>query len=210
MAALRRYLIAGLLVWAPLVATFVVIGVLVDLMDQTLLLLPASLRPEALLGVHVPGLGVLLSLAVLIGTGALVANFLGRRLVSMGESVLARIPLVRPIYSGVKQILETLFSSSGHSFRKVLMVQYPYRGCWTLAFQTGITVGEAQAKTGAEVISVFLPMTPLPTAGFFLMIPREDVVELDMSVDDGLKMLLSMGVVVPPWKGAANPGAGGP
>lgn len=204
MAALRRYLIAGLLVWAPLVATFVVIGVLVDLMDQTLLLLPASLRPEAVLGVHVPGLGVLLSLAVLIGTGALVANFLGRRLVSMGESVLARIPLVRPIYSGVKQILETLFSSGGHSFRKVLMVQYPYRGCWTLAFQTGITVGEAQAKTGAEVISVFLPMTPLPTAGFFLMIPREDVVELDMSVDDGLKMLLSMGVVVPPWKGGAK------
>lgn len=208
MAALRRYLIAGLLVWAPLVATLVVIGVLVELMDQTLLLLPERLRPEALLGFHIPGLGVLLSLAVLIGTGALAANLLGRRLLALGESILARIPLVRPIYSGVKQVMETLFSSGGHSFRKVLMIQYPYPGVWTLAFQTGISVGEAQAKTGAEVINVFVPMTPLPTAGFFLMIPREQVVELDMSVDDGLKMLLSMGVVVPPWKqeiGAAPP-----
>ncbi len=207
MAAFRRYLIAGLLVWVPLVATILVIGFLVDIMDRTLLLLPEAFRPEALIGFRIPGLGVLLTLVVVLGTGALAANLLGRRLVDIGEALLGRIPLVRSIYASVKQVMETVFSSKGQSFRKVLMIQFPLQGSWTLAFQTGVTVGEAQAKTGEEVINVFVPFTPIPTTGYFLMVARKDVVELDMSVDEGLKMLLSMGVVVPPWDPNAPPRA---
>jgi uncharacterized membrane protein len=195
----KRYLIAGLLVWVPLGVTVLVIKLLVDIMDQTLLLIPEAYRPETLLGVHIPGLGVLLSVVVVLATGIVVANLFGRQLVHLWERLLARIPLVRSIYAAVKQVVETVFSS-GQSFRKVLLVEYPRKGTWTLAFQTAVDVGEAQAKTGRDVISVYVPTTPNPTSGFFLMVPREDVVELDMSVDDGLKMLISMGVVVPRWQ----------
>jgi len=206
---LRRYLIAGLLVWVPLGVTLLVITTLVDVMDRVLLLLPMRYRPDVLIGFHIPGLGVVLSVAVVFVTGIVAANLFGRQLVALWEAFLARIPLVRSIYAGVKQLTETMFSSSGQSFRKVLLVEYPRRGLWTLAFQTGTGVGEAQAKTGQDVINVYVPTTPNPTSGFFLMIPRSDVVELEMSVDDGLKMLISMGVVVPPAPGrdAALPSA---
>ena len=203
---MRRYLIAGLLIWLPLGVTVMVIKLLVDVMDQTLLILPAAYHPDVLLGFRVPGLGVLLSVTVVLLTGVVVANFFGRRLVALWEKVLARIPLVRPIYSAVKQLTETVFTSGGQSFRKVLLIEYPRKGIWTLAFQTGTTMGEAQAKTGEDVISVYVPTTPNPTSGFFLMVSRREVVELDMSVDDGLKMIISMGVVVPKWNKASMVG----
>lgn len=193
----RRYLIAGLLLWLPLGVTVLVVRLLVGTMDQTLLLLPERYRPDALLGFHVPGLGLVLAVLVVLVTGILVANLFGRRLVGLWERLLSRIPLVRSVYSAVKQLAETMFSGGGQSFRKVLLIEYPRQGLWTLAFQTGTGVGEAQQKTGRDVVNVYVPTTPNPTSGFFLMVPREDVVELDMSVDDGLKMIISMGVVVP-------------
>lgn len=195
---MKRYLIAGLLVWVPLGVTVIVIKFLVELMDKTLTWLPQQYQPEAVLGFHIPGLGVVLAVVIVLGTGMIVANLFGRKLVALWESILTSIPLVRTIYTSVKQILETVFSS-GQSFRKVLLIQYPRKGLWTLAFQSGTTRGEAQTKTGSEIINVFIPTTPNPTSGFFIMVPREDVIELDMNVDDGLKMIISAGVVVPEW-----------
>ncbi len=205
MTRIRRYLITGLLVWLPLGVTVLVVKLLVDTMDQTLLLLPEAFRPDHLLGFHIPGLGVLLSVLVILTTGVIMAHFFGQQILAAWESILNRIPLVRSIYASVKQLSETLLSTGGQSFRKVLLIEYPRRGAWTLAFQTGTEMGEAQAKTGEEVISVYVPTTPNPTSGFFLMLPSKDVVELDMSVDEGLKMIISMGVVVPKWR--TNPAA---
>lgn len=197
MGRLRRYLTAGLLVWVPLGVTILIIKFLVDLMDQTLLFLPEDYRPQRILGFHVPGLGVVLALTVVFVTGVVVANFFGRRLVHLGELIVARIPLVRSIYSSVKQLMETVFSNSGASFRKVVLVEYPRPGLWTVAFLTGEAQGEAQRKTGQDVVNIYVPTTPNPTSGFFLIARRKDLVELDMSVDEGLKMILSAGVVVP-------------
>ena len=193
----RRYLVAGLLVWVPLGITLLVVRMLVRWLDGTLQLVPEAYRPENLLGFNIPGIGVVLSLLIVFVTGVLVANLFGRSLVSVWEQLLARIPLVRSIYSGAKQLAETMFSEAGQSFRKVLLIEFPRKGLWTLAFQTGTDVGEAQLKTGQNVINVYVPTTPNPTGGYFVMVPREDVVELDMSVDDCLKMLMSMGAVVP-------------
>jgi uncharacterized membrane protein len=195
---MKKYLIAGLLVWVPLGVTVIVIRFLVELMDKTLNWLPVRYHPDTLLGFHIPGMGIVLAVVIVLGTGIIVANLFGRKLVSLWEAILKRIPLVRTIYSSVKQILETVFSS-GQSFRKVLLVEYPRKGLWTLAFQSGTTRGEAQAKTGTEIVNVFIPTTPNPTSGFFIMVPKEDVIELDMSVDDGLKMIISAGVMVPEW-----------
>ena len=204
MGRLRKYLIAGILVWLPLGVTVLVVKLFVDLMDRTLLLIPPQYTPEALLGFSIPGLGVLLSVLIILFTGMIAANLLGGKLVALWESILARIPLVRSIYSAVKQLTETLFSPSGQSFRKVLLVEYPRKGAWTLAFQTGTDAGEAQQKTGEDIINIYVPTTPNPTSGFFLMIPRRDVIELDMSVDEGLRMIISMGVVVPKVKKPAE------
>ncbi|WP_428609887.1 DUF502 domain-containing protein [Sedimenticola sp.] len=197
MKFIRRYLVAGLLVWVPLGITLLVVRLLVRWLDGTLLLIPAAYRPENLLGFSIPGLGVVVSILIVFVTGVFVANLFGRSLISVWERMLARIPLVRSIYSGAKQLAETMFSEAGQSFRKVLLIEFPRKGLWTLAFQTGIDVGEAQNKTGRDVINVYVPTTPNPTGGYFVMVPREDVVELEMSVDDGLKMLMSMGAVVP-------------
>ena len=197
MSPLRRYLVAGLLVWVPIGVTLLIIKFLVDLMDRTLLLLPASLQPANLLGFRIPGLGIVLTVVVVLVTGMVVTNLFGRQLIRLGERVLARIPVVRSIYSSVKQLTESLFSSGGKSFRKVVLVEYPRRGMWSLAFQTGNGAGEISRKTGKEIVNIFIPTTPNPTSGFFLMVPRDEVIELDMSVDQGLKMLLSVGVVVP-------------
>lgn len=205
MARMRRYLITGLLVWLPLGVTLLVVKLLVDMMDQTLLVLPAAYQPDNVLGFHIPGLGVLLSIAVVLTTGVVMAHFFGQQMLEAWEAILNRIPLVRSIYASVKQLSETLLSSGGQSFRKVLLIEYPRKGLWTLAFQTGTDVGEAQARIGEEVINVYVPTTPNPTSGFFLMVPRRDVVELDMSVDEGLKMIISMGVVVPKWTGVMPP-----
>jgi len=197
---LRRYLVAGLLVWLPLVATFFVIRLLVNWMDKSLLLLPEIYRPDSLLGFHIPGLGVLLSLLILVLTGLVAANLFGRKLVGLWERLLSRIPLVRSVYSAVKQLVETTIAGNGSSFRKVVLVEFPRRGMWTLAFLTNEVQGVVQQATGREVISVYIPTTPNPTGGYFVLVPREDVREIDLSVDDGLKMLLSMGAVNPAEK----------
>lgn len=181
-----------------------VIKLLVGMMDKTLIWLPEKYQPDVLLGFHLPGVGVVLAVIVVLGTGVIVANLFGRKLVKFWESILAQIPLVRTIYTSVKQILETVFSS-GQSFRKVLLIEYPRKGLWTLAFQSGRTRGEAQIKTGSEIVNVFIPTTPNPTSGFFIMVPKEDVVELDMTVDDGLKMIISAGVMVPDWNPEWSP-----
>lgn len=194
---MRRYLVAGLLVWIPLAVTLLIIKFLVDLMDQTLLLLPEGLQPQNLLGFRIPGLGLVLTVVVVFVTGIVVANLLGQQMVRFGERLLARIPVVRSIYASVKQVTETLFSSSGRSFRKVVLVEFPRAGAWSLAFQTGDGAEEICRKTGKAIANVFVPTTPNPTSGFFIMVPREHIIELDMSVDEGLKMLLSVGVVRP-------------
>jgi uncharacterized membrane protein len=205
MAALRRYLVAGLLVWVPLGVTVLIVKFLVDLMDSSLLLLPLAYRPESLIGFKVPGLGVVLTFVVVFGTGMVVANIFGRRLVRIWESLLARIPLVRSIYAAVKQVLETVFSSSGQSFRKVVLIEYPRRDVWTVGFLTGDCAREIQASTARSLVSVFVPTAPNPTSGFFLMVPREDVTELAMSVESGLKLIISAGVVLPENNGEAKP-----
>lgn len=204
MGALRRYLVAGLLVWVPLGVTVLIIKFLVDLMDQTLLLLPEHARPDYLLGFRIPGLGMVLTAVVVLGTGMVMTNLFGRRLLRMGESLLDRIPVVRGIYGAVKQLTQTMFSGSGKSFRKVVLVPYPHPQAWTLAFVTGEGTREINDKTAQEIVYVFVPTTPNPTSGFFLMFPRASVIELDMSVDEGLKMLLSVGVVQPAPKIGAN------
>jgi uncharacterized membrane protein len=181
----------------PLGITILVARMLIRWLDGSITLLPEAYRPEALFGFAIPGLGVLLSFAIVLITGVLVANFFGRRLVRMGERVLARIPLVRSVYSGAKQLAETMFSDAGESFRKVVLVQFPRKGLWTIGFLTGTDMGEAQQKTGHDVVNIYVPTTPNPTGGYFVMVPREDLIELEMSVDDGLKMLMSMGAVVP-------------
>jgi len=202
---LRRYLIAGLLVWLPLGVTILVIRLLVNFMDQTLLLIPQDLRPEVVFGVDIPGLGIVLSAAIVLLTGALAANLFGRQMVSAGERLMAKIPFIRTIYTGVKQITETLVSSQNNSFREVLLIEYPRKGIWTLAFHTGSVVGEVQEKTGTDVINIFVPTTPNPTSGFFIMVPRDDVIVLSMSVDEAVKIIMSLGVIVP-RKGAGSPG----
>ena len=197
MATLRRYFVAGLLVWIPLGITLWVLKLLVDAMDQSLLLMPDRLHSEALFGFHVPGLGIILTLAIVIATGALAANIVGRQLLSFGDSVLTRIPIVRSIYGGVKQISDTLFSPEGKAFRRAVLVRYPHAGTWTVALVTGNPEHEVADILGREQIAVFVPTTPNITAGFFLIVPRSETIELDMTVDDALKYIISMGVAEP-------------
>ena len=197
---MRKYVIAGLLVWMPLGITFLVIRAIVGLLDRTLLLLPEMYQPDNFLGVHIPGLGVLLAAVLVLATGMVVANFLGKRLIATWEHFLARIPLVRSLYAGIKQIMEAVLATDAKSFRKVLLIEYPRKGVWSLAFMTSDKLGEVQAKTAVALISVFIPTTPNPTSGFILMVPKDDVIELDMAVEDGLKMIISLGVAVPPWQ----------
>ncbi len=197
MATLRRYLVAGLLVWIPLAITFWVLALLVDLMDQSLLFVPVRFRSEALLGFHLPGLGAVLTIFILLATGAIAANFFGRRLLRFWESGLGRIPIVRSIYGGVKQISDTLFSPDGKAFRRAVLVRYPHPGAWTVALVTGAPEHEVTDHLGRDQVSVFVPTTPNITAGFFLIVPRADTVELQMSVDQALKYIISMGVAEP-------------
>ncbi len=194
----RRYLIAGLLVWLPILATVLVVRFILDLMDQTLLLLPSALRPETLLGVHIPGLGAVLAVLLLLLTGVLVTNIIGRSLVRFWEDLLNRIPFVRAIYSGVKSFSTTILSNSGNSFKKVLLIEYPRPGIWSIGFQTAGDVPLVAAQTGQPMVCVFIPTTPNPTSGFIMMVPRAQAIELDMSVDAAMKMIVTLGVVVPP------------
>ncbi len=194
---MKRYLIAGLLVWVPLGITIWVINFLVSTLDQTLLLLPPALRPEALVGFHIPGLGVVLSFVILFVTGVFAANFFGQRLIKLWEGMLGRIPFVKSIYSTVKQVSDTVLSDQGTAFRKALLVEFPRPGCWTIAFLTGAPADAVVDHLPGEHVSVYVPTTPNPTGGYFVMVPRSAVRELDMSVDDALKYIISMGVVSP-------------
>jgi uncharacterized membrane protein len=194
----RRYVIAGLLVWVPIVVTVLVVRFILDLMDQTLLLLPAAARPEALFGFHIPGLGLLLALLLLISTGMLVSNIIGRSLVGLWEDLLNRIPFVRALYSGVKSFSTTILSNKGNSFKKVMLIEYPRKGIWSIGFQTAGDVPLISAHTGEPQVCVFIPTTPNPTSGFIVMVPRSQAIELDMSVDAAMKMIVTLGVVVPP------------
>lgn len=201
---MKRYFVTGLLIWVPLGITVWVLKLLIGTMDQSLLLLPQSLRPETWLGVYVPGLGVILTLLVIFLTGLVTANIIGQRLIRFWEGLLGRIPVVKSIYYSVKQVSDTLFSSNGEAFRKALLVPYPHPGSWTIAFQTGQPGGDVVNHLQGEYVSVYVPTTPNPTSGFFLMMPRSDVIELDMSVDEALKYIISMGVVAPPGKEPAS------
>jgi len=197
---LRRYLVAGILVWAPLAVTFLLLRFAVNLMDKTLRIIPQQYRPEELLGFHIPGLGIILTFLVLVLTGMLAANFVGRYVVGGWESLLDRIPVVRSIYSAAKNFAEIVFSDSEHSFKRVLLIEYPRKGVYSLAFQTSAELGEVQGRTGEDVLCCFVPTTPNPTSGYVLIVPRKDVVFLDMEVDEALKMIISLGVVVPRWR----------
>jgi uncharacterized membrane protein len=193
----RRYLITGLLIWVPVVITLWVLSLLVGIMDQTLLLLPPEWRTESWLGFHVPGLGVILTLLIVFATGVFGANILGQRLVSFWEGVLARIPVVNTLYTGVKQISDTLFKPGGQAFRKALLVEWPSPGLWTIAFLTGQPGGDVVNHLKGDYVSIYVPTTPNPTGGYFIMVARSKVIELDMSVDEALKYIISMGVAVP-------------
>ena len=194
---MRKYLIAGLLVWIPLVITGWVLKLLIDLMDQSLLLLPEKLKTEAWLGMHVPGLGVFLTVAIVLLTGMIAANFFGNKLLGWWDSVLQRIPIVRSIYGGVKQISDTLFSPEGKAFRKAVLVRYPQHDTWTVALLTGDPQHEVTDHLGFDYYSVFVPTTPNITAGFFLLVKKSEVRPLNMSVDEALKYIISMGVAEP-------------
>jgi uncharacterized membrane protein len=198
MAYIRRYFISGLLVWVPILVTILVIKFLADLLDNVLKILPIGYQPDTLLGFHIPGLGVLIILLVIIITGGVAANFIGSRLVDIWDALIGRIPLVRSVYMGAKQVMQTLLTPGGQSFRKVLLVEYPRAGMWTLAFQTGDATPEVQkALDGEAMVSLFVPTTPNPTSGFLIMVARKHVIELNMSVDQALKFVISLGVMQP-------------
>jgi uncharacterized membrane protein len=218
----RRYFITGLLIWVPIAITLWVLDIIVTTMDLSLSLLPSTWQPVAVFGRHLPGIGAILTLMVIFVTGLLATNFLGQRLVKIWEGLLSRIPIVRTIYSSVKQVSDTLLSPQGNAFRKALLVEYPRKGSWTIGFQTGTPAEEVRrrvaqaasvldpdAGTGAEMVSIYVPTTPNPTSGFFLMMRKDETIELDMSVDEALKYIVSMGVVSPNGKVRAG-GARGP
>lgn len=201
---IKRYLIAGLLVWIPLWATVVVIRFVVELLDKTVSLLPKAYQPMSLIGFNIPGSGVILTLGVLLVSGMVATNFLGERLVALGEFIVKRIPLVGSIYQAVKQVMQTLFSSNSQAFRKVLMIEYPRKGIWSIAFQTAEANSLAVKQDDiGQKIAVFIPTTPNPTSGFLMLVDKKEVVELDISIDDALKLIISLGVMQPK-KGMAN------
>jgi uncharacterized membrane protein len=193
---LRRYLVAGILIWLPILATIWVVSFIIRIMDRTLLLLPPAYRPQALVGFALPGLGAVFAFAVVLATGLLVTNLIGRQLVVFWEDLLARIPVVRSVYSGVKSFTESVFSQS-NSFRKVVMVEYPRKGIWSLGFMTAEDVPEVSQRTGEPHACVYLSNSLNPTAGFLVILPRREAVELDMTVDAAMKMIITCGVVVP-------------
>jgi uncharacterized membrane protein len=203
----RRYLIAGLIVWVPVLVTVLVVRFIIDLMDSVLLVLPTGLRPEALLGVRIPGLGALLALVLLLLTGVMVSNMIGRTLVRSWEDLLNRIPFIRAIYSGVKSFSSTILSGSSKSFKKVVLIEYPRKGIWSIGFQTAAEVPWLAAHLSEPQVSVFIPTTPNPTSGFILIVPRSQVIELDMNIDEAMKMIVTLGVVAPE---APSPAPGRP
>lgn len=196
----RNYLIGGLLIWLPIMITVWVVRFLTGILDSSLVLLPPSWRPEAVVGTYVPGVGILLSLLLLFGTGVLVKNLFGGQIIAGLESLVRRIPVVGAVYGGAKTFSETVLTDKGKSFKQVVMVEFPRKGIYSIGFITSNELEEAQARTAQEVTSVFVPTTPNPTTGFLVLIPKDEVVLMDMTVDEAFKMLLTLGVVVPTWK----------
>jgi uncharacterized membrane protein len=196
---IRRYLITGIIIWLPIVATLFVLGIFVGYLDNLVLLLPEKWQPFHFFGFHIPGFGVIMAFVIVLLTGFIASNFLGRQLLQFGEEILEHIPLVRSIYSTAKQISDTMFSNKGKSFRKVVLIRYPHKDTWSLAFVTNDSLGELNQKAPRQLISVFIPTTPNPTSGFLIMVPPEDVIELEMSVDEALRLIISLGVIVPPY-----------
>ncbi|MCY7371757.1 MAG: DUF502 domain-containing protein [Polaromonas sp.] len=205
MASLRRWLLAGLLVLVPLMITLAVLNWIIGTLDQTLMILPQAWHPDRLLGFHIPGFGALLTLLIVLLMGGIASNFFGKRLVQWGNSLLSRIPIVRSIYSSVKQVSDTLFSENGNAFRKALLVQWPREGVWTIGFLTGLPGGDVVNHLSGDYLSVYVPTTPNPTGGYFVMLKKSDCIELKMSVDEALTYVISMGVVVPSKKTVASP-----
>jgi uncharacterized membrane protein len=207
MSSIRRWLLAGLLVLVPLAITLAVLNWIVGTLDQTLLILPVAWHPDRLLGFHLPGFGVLLTLGIVLLMGALASNFLGKKLLLLGNALLRRIPIVRSIYSSVKQVSDTLFSENGNAFRKALLVQWPREGVWTIGFLTGLPGGDVVNHLPGDYLSVYIPTTPNPTSGYFVMLRKTECIELKMSVDEALTYVISMGVVVPakPASAPLNP-----
>ena len=197
MSSIRRWLLAGLLVLVPLTITLAVLNWIVSTLDQTLQILPGAWHPDKLLGFHIPGFGVVLTLVIVLLMGAVASNFFGKRLVQWGNSLLSRIPIVRSIYSSVKQVSDTLFSENGNAFRKALLVQWPREGVWTIGFLTGLPGGDVVNHLPGDYLSVYVPTTPNPTGGYFVMLKKSDCIELQMSVDEALTYVISMGVVAP-------------
>jgi uncharacterized membrane protein len=201
MHAVRKWLLAGLLVVVPVAITVWVLQWIIGTLDQTLLILPQAWQPDRLIGIHIPGFGVLLTLAILLLVGAVASNFVGKKLVRVGDAIVTRIPVVRSIYSSVKQVSDTLFSESGNAFRTAVLIQWPREGIWTIGFVTGSPGGDvSNYLRGEEFVSVYVPTTPNPTGGYFVMLRKSDCIELKMSVDDALKYVVSMGVVAPQQK----------
>lgn len=200
MKPFQRYLVAGLLVWVPAGITFLILKLVVDLMDQTLLLLPVAYQPETVLGFRIPGLGILLTGVVVFATGMLAANLVGRRLLKLWDGLLHRIPLVRSIYGGAKNFAEVLLGDTGESFKRVVLIEWPRKGVYAIGFLTGAPVGEIRFRTGQDMVPVFVPTTPNPTSGFVFMMPRSEIIELDMDVESAVKLVVSLGVVAPKWQ----------
>lgn len=197
MGIIRRYFLGGLLVWLPILATIFVLRFLIRIFEGSFNLLPESYRPHSLLGIHIPGLGLILAIFIVLVTGALVTNYFGHRIIKAWENILNRIPFVRTIYSSVKQVLQTLFSQETTAFRKVVLVEYPRKGMWSVAFQAGDTAEEIVEHVGEPMTTIFIPTTPNPTSGFLMMLPAKDVKPLEMSVDNALKFIISLGVMQP-------------
>lgn len=200
LAKLRKYIMTGLLIWVPLGITILVIKLLVDLMDQTILFLPPSWRPDVLFGFDIPGLGIVVTSVIIFVTGFFLTNFAGRRLIKWGENLLDRIPLVRSIYSSVKQVTETVLSSEGDTFSEVYLIEYPRKDIWTLCFKTSNSPKILDEAAEKELVTVFVPTTPNPTSGFIIFIPKSDTKKVDIDVEDALKLIMSLGVVTPEGK----------
>ncbi len=194
---MKKYLLTGLLIWVPLGITIWVLKFTISTMDQSLLLLPDMLHPDKLLGIHIPGLGVILTVAIVASTGLLARNVFGQHLLQYWDGLLRRIPFVSAIYNSVKQVSDTLLSSDGQAFRKVLLVRYPHPDAWSLAFQTSVAEGEIASHMDGEYVGVFIPTTPSPVNGFYFYVRKADTIELNVSVDVALKSIISMGVVAP-------------
>ena len=192
---MKRYLFAGLIVWVPILGTFYILRFIIQMLDGTLALIPSKYHPDQLLGVHIPGTGLVVTLLILLITGILATNILGKQMVKAWDQLLNKIPLVRGIYNAFKQIMTTIVSPSNKSFRKVLLVEYPRRGLWSIGFQTSTQFGAAPLAD--DMLMVFLPTTPNPTSGFLMVIPKQDTMELDVSVEDALKIIISLGVIIP-------------